>query len=311
MSDVEKKRETLLPTLLRLIGVSDRALSARELRAFSGLESGDRSFFWPTWQTIGDERRAEIAHSMVEMAEDVVELDFNELWFWLLDDHQPAVRVAAVEGLWENESPRALRRMLGLLQDDPAPEVRAAAAMGLSRFAYQASLGELADGSSLERGLLDAVRDGEQPIEVRRRALESAGYFAESDDVQQQVEMAYGSKEQLLRESAIVAMGRSMLPRWLPVIGKELSNSSPALRYEAAHAAAEMGEDARSLLPKLLPLLDDDDSEVSLEAIWALGQIGGQAAKRALERISRSNDEAHSQAAEEALAELGLDNLDV
>jgi HEAT repeat protein len=183
--------------------------------------------------------------------------------------------------------------------------VRAGAALALSRFAYQSALGELADAetAALRAGVVGAMLDQEQPFDVRRRAMESAGYFADALEVQREIERAYAADEQLLRESALVAMGRSMLPRWLPTIGASLGHISPALRYEAARAAGEMAEDARTLLPRLIPLLDDGDSEVALAAIWALGQIGGEPARRALQHARKSGDETRSQAASEALEE--------
>jgi len=154
---------------------------------------------------------------------------------------------------------------------------------------------------------VNTILDQRQPLDVRRRALESAGYFGGSIDVQRQVERAYQSDEQLLQESALVAMGRSMLPSWLPTIARELGSPSPALRYEAARAAGEMADNARSLVAKIAPLAGDDDGEVADAAIWALGQIGGSAAKRILQQISKSQDETRSQAAADALAELDLE----
>jgi len=67
-----------------------------------------------------------------------------------------------------------------------------------------------------------------------------------------------------------------------------------------------MGEDARTPLPKLAPLLNDHDSEVALAAIWALGQVGGDAAKRVLQQVRKSADETRRQAAADALDELSL-----
>jgi HEAT repeat protein len=141
---------------------------------------------------------------------------------------------------------------------------------------------------------------------VRRRALESAGFFAEDEVVQREVQRAYDSGEQLMRESALMAMGRSMLPRWLPLVARELESQSPALRYEAARAAGEMAEEARSLTPRLAALAADDDVEVSGAAIWALGQVGGPAARRALQQLSKSQDDARRQAASDALEELSM-----
>jgi len=290
------------------IGAHDHKLAMRDLKPLSALASDEYDDFWPAWAAISSRRRAEIARSMVELAEDDLELDFGQALSWLLDDEDAEVRASAVEGLWEEDSTALLRRLLKRLRADPAPAVRAAVAMSLSRFAYQAELDELeaGDAKALRDGLLGLILDQRQPLDVRRRALESAGYFGSIDEIQRQIELAYASDEQLLRESALMAMGRSMLPRWLPTIARELEGPSPALRYEAARAAGEMAEEARQLLPKLTPLLNDGDSEVVLAAIWAFGQIGGDAAKRVLQQVRMSEDETRRQAAADALEELAL-----
>src|SRR5689334_1550889 len=228
------------------IGASDHKLAMRDLKPLSGLDREERADFWPAWTAIMARRRAEIARAMVELAEDDIELDFAAAQIWLLDDDDSEVRASAIEGLWENTSPALLHGLLQLMRSDPAPAVRAAATLSLSRFAYLAELEELEqrDVQALRDGLLAVIRDTRQPLEVRRRALESAGYFGSVGEIQRQVELAYASDEQLLRESALVAMGRSMLERWLPSIGRELASPSPALRYEAARAAGEMAEEA-------------------------------------------------------------------
>jgi HEAT repeat protein len=297
-----------ITSYLQEIGARDHALAMRDLKPLSGLDLAEHAAFWQGWSALTPERRDQIAHAMVDLAEDNVDLDFNAPFFWLLDDQQADVRALAIEGLWENTTLRVMRRLLELLRDDPTPEVRASAALALSRFAYQSALGELdaAATETLREGLFAVLFDRTQPIEVRRRTLESAGYFADAPDVQRQIELAYTSDEQMLRESALVAMGRSMQQRWLPTIGSALGNSSPALRYEAARAAGELAEEAQSLVARLAPLLDDDDSEVALAAIWALGQVGGESARRALQRTQKSADETRNQAAAEALEELKL-----
>ena len=291
--------------ILQTAGGLTRPLTARDLVGLSSLRQIDRREFLETWATLTEPRRSALAREMIEVTEEHVELQLGEVWRWLLDDQDALVRLCAIEGLWEDTSARTMRRMLAQLRSDPSVEVRAAAASALSRFAYLAALDELDEGAELlERSLSDIVFDQSAPLDVRRRALESAGYFAENDPIQAEIERSYASDEQLLRESALVAMGRSLLPRWLPTISAALTHRSPAIRYEASRAAGEMAEDARSLLPKLAPLLNDSDTEVAISAIWALGQIGSDAAQRALEQAKRSEDEARSQAAAEALEEL-------
>ena len=299
-----------ITTLLQELGTPGHRLAMRELKPLSGLGNEERQAFWGAWSAIPPRRREEIVHAMVELAEDNVDLDFGGPLLWMLEDDDAAVRAFAVEGLWENESPHLLHQLIKLLRVDPAAEVRTAAAISLSHFAYLAELGELdgSDAQALRDALLSAILDQRQPLDVRRRALESVGYFAGSIDVQRQVEQAYRSDEQLLRESALVAMGRSMLPSWLPTIARELGSPSPALRYEAARAAGEMAEDARALVPKVAPLLNEQDGEVALAAIWALGQIGGDTAKRLLQQVRKSDDDARRQAAIDALEELSLED---
>ncbi|PMP84716.1 MAG: PBS lyase [Roseiflexus castenholzii] len=283
---------------LRTLAARER-LSKRELRSLSGLDPHDHATVWTEWQRIPAGRRIEIAHAMVELAEDNIDLDFTVMFQWLLDDADATVRASAIEGLWECDGLPVLRRM----------QVRAAAAMALGRFAYMAEIEEIdaVYGQQVHDALLALIRDPAQPTEVRRRAIESAGYFAASDAVQQQIELAYASSDQLMRESALTAMGRSMLPRWLPIVSRELESPSPALRYEAARAAGEMADLARSLVARVVRLCNDADTEVALAAIWALGQIGGETARRTLQRMSGSDDEARSQAAAEALDELTLE----
>lgn len=289
---------------------SNRPMSVRDLKILSDLGPEQAAQFRQHWRGIPADRRLEIIRELDELAEDNLDLDFRAVFTCCLDDDAAEVRAASVEGLWEDNRPATLRRLLDLLADPSGP-VRAAAALGLSRFAYQAEMGELQadDARLLQRRLLDVAADPEQPLEVRRRAVESLGYFANSPEAQTEIGQAYAHPEQLMRESAVVAMGRSMRPTWHPYIERELSSRSPALRYEAARAVGELGEEGRPMVAALMALVDDDDIEVTLAAIWALGQVGGEHARRVLRRIARSNDSARRQAAEEALEEMALDEM--
>jgi HEAT repeat protein len=295
---------------LARLGDLERPLAHAELKALSDLGPEMLKAFWAVWREFPAERRLAIIRQLDELAEDNVDLDFRAVFRACLSDPDAEVRAAAITGLWEDESLATMNRLIAML-DDEAGVARAAATLALARFAYLCQIGDLsaAEGARLLAALLRTATDPEQPLEVRRRAVEALGYFAASREAQTEIGRAYAHSDLSMRESALLAMGRSMRPVWFPYIERELKSPSPALRYEAARAVGELAEEGRPLLPALLPLVDDDDIEISLAAIWALGQVGGSSARRVLERLARSKDLSRRQAADEALAELSLDEL--
>jgi HEAT repeat protein len=293
---------------LTMLARPDEPLSKRMMRAFSGLHSKQLATFQQAWRAISPERRVEAMRTFQNLAEDNVDLDFRDIFFLCLNDPEATVRALAVEGLWEDERPQTMRQLMALAED-PASEVRVAALMSLSRFAYRAELDELApaDADAVCTTLLHAASEPTQTLQAQRRAIEGLGYFADAEEAQATIERAYHHPHQDMRESALVAMGRSMRPAWIPTIERELHSPAPALRFAAAQAVGELGEDGEPLLKDLLPLVDDDDAEVAQAAIWALGQVGGPNGQRVLQRLARSKDETRRQAATEALEELMLD----
>lgn len=290
------------------LGDTSRQLQRKELRQLNDIGAEGQREFWTAWQRIEASRRREIAVALAELAEDNPEFDFRDVFKMILSDAEPDVRVAAVDGLWEDERLSTMRDLIPILNDDDSTEVRAATALALGRFAYRASCDELPQRAAVDlRAVLVAVAANlDLPDELRRRVVESAGYF-EGDDVTGIIAQAYASGRRPLKESALVAMGHSLDARWLPVFEAELQSNEAPLRYEAARAGGELGPAATSLLPRLLPLVDDNDLEVAQAAIWALGQIGGEAAQRTLKRLASSRNAVLKQAAEDALSESQLD----
>jgi HEAT repeat protein len=253
-----------------------------------------------------EERRVDVIQKLHSLAEDNVDLNFQSVFLACLQDSDSEVRAVAVDGLWEDERLSTLRRLLDILYNDPVEDVRIVALQALARFAYRGEMGELPEEhrDSVHTALLQVFNDPEQTLEFRRRAVEGLGYFARSSEAQAAVERAYQHYDVEMRESAVVAMGRSMRPEYFSRIERELRSPSPALRHAAAQAVGELAEDGQSFLTSLVPLVDDEDLEVALAAIGALGQVGGAHSQRILKRLTRSNDEARRQVAGEALEEL-------
>ena len=74
------------------------------------------------------------------------------------------------------------------------------------------------------------------------------------------------------------------------------------MRFNAARAAGEL--ELKSTVKRLMELLNDPDSEVQSAAIASLGQIGGNAARGALQEVIESEDAVLAPLAQEALDEL-------
>lgn len=277
--------------------------AARDLKYLSVLLDGDIERLTALWPTLPISVRHELVYTLAGMTETDFEMDFSALFRIALRDAAPDIRAAAIEGLMGDEDVRLVAQFCKILTEDPAPAPRAQAAQALGPFVLLGELEKIRPRlfDKARHALLQAHRDPATPLEVRRRALESLAYTA-LDGVGELIAAAYAHDEVKMRISAVFAMGRSADKRWADIVRRELTNSWPEMRYEAARACGEL--ELREAVPDLLELLEDVDAEVQQVTLWALGQIGGDLARSALARYSRFKDEALNQAAREALDEL-------
>jgi len=299
-----ERRASLKGTLLALEDPT-RLIPNINLDVLSDLTTADLGRFQATWRNLSQERRRALLANLADLAEDHVDAYFAPIYSWLLDDEDSSIRAQAIEGLWENEDVRLVSPLLRRLEHDDAPEVRAVAAASLGRFLLMGELDQLdpSVANRIEKALLDAFSDAEADLTVRRRALESLAYSSQ-DPVQDLILEAYEDDDESLHLSAVFAMGRSADLRWKGAVLEELSNPDAAMRFEAARASGEL--ELADAVPELIGLLEEDDVELRDSAVWALGRIGGPQARRALQACSNSRDRHLREAAEDALAEIGL-----
>ena len=293
---------------LRELSDSKTEPTAVGLTQLSGLWGEDRETLAEQWPLIPGERRLELLTRLAEMADDNVELDFHAVFSNALTDELPRVREAAVNGLWESEDRKTLPRLIERLDHDGDDAVRAAAASVLGRFAVLADAGKFVqrDADALYNALMGVLRDDDEPVMVRRRALESAAPFRRPE-IHRWLQWGYDHPDPAMRQSAVFAMGRAGDSSWLSFICDEMESDDPAMRFEAANAAREMGEE--EALPSLIDLVNDIDSEVSLAALHAIGGIGGARAKKFLRgRAASEDDQVLGAAAAEILDEMENDD---
>lgn len=292
---------------LHSLAAPDEPLSASLVRALSGASGADLATWSRQWPDIATERRQRIAHLLLTTTEADFQVNFKPLFINLLDDPDPEVRAMAIDGLWEAHDLFLMDRFVEFLASDLDPEVRAHAAAALGTFLELGELDKI-DIRRTRRALLvvlDAANDEGEDLEVRRRATESAGY-ADSPQVRALIEDAINSPERAMRAAAVRAMGNSADDRWAEEVLAGLEDPDPELRFEASHAAGELAIGAA--VPLLADLAAGGDREIQLEAIWALGEIGGEPARRVLERLAGTldYDDDVAEAFEDALATVML-----
>ncbi len=287
------------------LGKGDK-VSAAALKFLSDLPREDRDVLREVWPTFPLQRRTRIIGSLASIIEDNIDFDFRRVFLNALEDSDPEIRIKAIEGLTEDTSTLLLSRLLTMLRSDPDKDVRETVATALGRFTYLAELNKLSklvEDTTLRDALVRSARDRAEDEDVRRRAVESLGYYNGNKEVQELIAEQYkqGNKH---GESAVLAMGRTMDREWIPIILHELKSTKPPMRYEAAHAAGEMT--LTEALPILVTMTEDPDLEVRLSVIWALGQIGGKPAADALALAAKDGSPAIRDAAQEAIQEIAF-----
>ena len=297
-----------LDTCLIELEDEDAPLSYSNLIELSDLVSAEMPQFIRSWNQVSSERRAQVVERLVELAEENARLDFAIVLKLALADDDYDVQEKAIAGMWEGEDRTVIPLLLNILQSDAPPPVRASAAAALGKYALLAQEDKILpkDAQSVQESLMRSLQDESNTLEVRRRALEAVSPF-NTPRIHEYIRWAYGSGEQTLKGSSIYAMGKTQETAWLPAIIPELRSTDPSLRYEAVCACSELGEE--DMVEHLIPLLEDDDTQVQMAAVSAMGNIGGTLAKRALRRCLRDADETLKEAVQEALDEMDIDEF--
>ena len=296
-------RTVSLEESLNILKNNELTVKETDLIGLSNLSLEDVALVRDSWANFDTERRLDLIRRLVNMSEYNLEVDFNGMFKFCLEDDSPEVRIIAIDGLWECDDRILLSAFVHILENDVSREVRASAARALGKFAALCQNGKMLakDEDRIKEPLISVIEDLSEDLEVIRKAVESVSIFT-TDEVEEIIAEAYESESFDMKCTAVYSMGKNCNSKWLDTVLEELGNSNPAMRYEASMACAELCE--QEALPYLLALFEDEDDQVRSAAIFATGTIGGDLAKRALLECLDSSDDLNVEAAQEA-----LDNL--
>lgn len=278
-------------------------IAETDLMSLSGIDSSELQSFKEIWANIDNKRRASILDKLIALSEARMEAEFNNIFKFCLVDEEPFIRCKAIEGLWECDDRTLVGSLITIMELDESEDVRISAASAIGKFAVLSQTGKMLqkDGERIQHFLIKTISNNTESERVIRRAIEAVAPFNTSE-IQGIIQSAYQSDQTGMKCSSLFAMGKSCDSRWLPLIVRELKSTQASMRYEACNACAELGEE--STLPHLIPLFTDEDHETQMAAIYAVGAIGGDLAKKALLHCLKSSDDLAIEAAEEALQHL-------
>ena len=185
-----------------------------------------------------------------------------------------------------------LEPLLYVLQNDPYPVAREAAAQGLGY------LGSAKAAPALAKALYDPNDH------VRRRAAAALETVSAVGVVKQLADVAANDEVAQVRAYAVRALGNVGGPRVVEALAKATQDADAEVRQ---HAANELGRlQAQQALGALVELFDDEDEDVRWAAVRAVGELRNKAATPYLVKALQDKYPQVSNAAERGLQKLGV-----
>jgi HEAT repeat protein len=289
-------------------------LPPKYLYRLSDLGGDESSHLTSIWSHIDSQRRLGLIEDLEILAESNYLVSFDSIFQIGLSDINADIRQASIRSLWECEDPFLIPQLIHILKHDESVPVRAQAASGLGHFVLMGDLGKIQEKllNNIVSALLDVMNDKSIPI-VGQYALESLG-FSSHPNVPILIEDAYDSGEEDWLASSLVAMGHSDDDQWHPLIVNNLDHDDVKVRLMATQAAGKLA--IPDSVPPLLHLLEDEDDEIQMAAVWSLSEIGGDDVREILENLLEdTEDEEAIELIDNALENLifneGLQDFDI
>ncbi|HAF62335.1 MAG TPA: hypothetical protein DCK95_08415 [Anaerolineaceae bacterium] len=279
-----ENQETPFEQVMVELADETQPFSLRHLRAFSDMDSASLRILEQYWTNISDNRKITLLEDLEELMEADTLVCCDGLAEFAMHDTHPGVRAQAIQLLWECEHPHLINSFMAILEEDPAEEVRAAAAAALGKFVLLGELEEISREKTdpVVAKLLDVIQ--RQPAgQIQRKALESLGYSSDAS-VPQLIKQAMQQEDTRWIASALFAMGRSLDNRWDATVLEHIKHNDLEVQIEAVRAAGDL--EIAAAVDVLVELLEEGDLDIELlyQIYWALSKIGGKGVRELLER---------------------------
>ncbi len=292
IEDLPKRKPELTEVISALKSEADSDSprhSATVIYGLSDLTELELKRLAADWADLPASYKQRVLKQLHETSETVFELDFTAFAHWNLKDNSSLLRSAAIDLLWCDHSTMTIRQLMDLARNDKSQDVRAKAFSELGRILLLGEYGDIPehDTRAAQELAHATATDRRAPVELRRRALEALANSSHPE-VAALIREAYHDGDYWLKISAIFAMGRTCNNMWRDIVLEELESSDKQTLYEAIQACGALQlEDS---LAQVQRFLSDEDREIQLMAIWALGEIGGKQAFDMLLQLEESEE---------------------
>ena len=304
MPEIKRSISSLLTDL-----AGSEPLVVNALYRLSDLMGDELYVVQKSWPTLPAERRYAVVQHLADIAEENFQVDFSPIFTFCLRDAAADVRRAALEGLWDSEDTSLVPILLGLVQQDPDKDVRAAAAATLGHFVLLSEWQQIPRSAivGVVEALIPQFENPRNPVVLRRSALEAIS-SASDDRIQALIEQAYNENDEQLQAAALYAMGNNADRRWIKYVRQEINSDSLVMREEAIRAAGNI-ESSDRVDENIEQLHQDNDLSIQLDAVTAVGQIGSEQAREILTKLMEDADaEKLQESIEEALEDMDMFN---
>lgn len=281
----------------------DQVLDPLYLYRLSDINQADLSALHGIWKDIHLDRRRGLIEDLEQLTDANNLLSFELVFRLALKDEDEQVRFFAIRAIEIFDTDDLIPYFLAVLKNEDSVDLRAVTASVLGKYIYRGELDKIDKDQQeeIEDHLL-AVLEGDEPLEVQRRALEAIS-FSSRAEVRDQILKAYKSDKEEWVASSLFAMGRSYDYDFSDLVVEKLQHTSPKIRLEAVRACGELA--IEEAIPIILDLLNDLP-DIRGAAIWTLSQIGGEEVGPAIRALLEDEITAE----EEELIQQALERLD-
>jgi HEAT repeat protein len=292
--------------IANLIDLS-KPFNPQYLHFFSDISTDNLELIKAIWADIDPTRKYNLLKDLETLMEVDTLVSCDDFGYFALDDEDPLVKSQAIHLFWETSDIKLISTFVDFLKNNPNNDVKQAAASVLGRFVLLGELDEIPEESAnqVQDFLISEYLSTPNTI-TKQRILESLGYSSR-EKVNQFIKLALKKNDKDWQLAALLAISRSVDPKWGKVVMEKLNDIDPEIQIEAIKAAGEL--EIASAKDFLIKLLSNTESyeEAHLQAVWALAKIGGSDVLEVLEEMIESSEDEE----EIEILELAIDSLDL